>query len=74
MTLAMLFDEQDMVPVQTSKKGLVLELFQIQSSAAVPWANFLSGYKSKKISSWSENKTPISSKKMWQKRKTWKDF
>ena len=40
ITSAMLFDEQDMVPVQTPKKGLVLELFQIQSSAAVPWGKF----------------------------------
>ena len=40
ITSAMLFDEQDMVPVKTPKKGLILELFQIQSSAAVPWGKF----------------------------------
>ena len=40
ITSAMLFDDEDMAPVQTPKKGLILELFQIQSSAAVPWPKF----------------------------------
>ena len=37
---AMLFDKQEMTPLQTPKKGLILELFQIQTSAAVPWQKF----------------------------------
>ena len=42
VTSAMLLDKQEMVPIQTPKKGLILELFQIQTSAAVPWQNFTS--------------------------------
>ena len=41
ITSAMLFDEQEMAPVQSPKKGLILELFQVQMSAAVPWQKFL---------------------------------
>ena len=37
----MLFDEQEMAPVQSPKKGLILELFHVQTSAAVPWQKFL---------------------------------
>ena len=38
ITSAMLFDKQDMIQVTDPKKGLILELFQVQSSAAVPWS------------------------------------
>ena len=41
VTSAMLFDKQEMAPVQSPKKGLILELFQVQTSAAVPWQKFL---------------------------------
>ena len=40
ITSAMLFDECDMIAVKTPKKGLILELFQIQNSAAVPRTKF----------------------------------
>ena len=41
ITSAMLFDEQEMALVQSPKKGLILELFQVQTSATVPWQKFL---------------------------------
>ena len=40
ITSAMLFEKLEMPVLQTPKKGLILELFQIQNSAAVPWAKF----------------------------------
>ena len=40
ITSAMLFDKQEMLPVQMPKKGLILELYQVQTSAAVPWQKF----------------------------------
>ena len=42
ITSAMLFDNQEMAPVETPRKGLILELFQIQTSAPVPWPKFTS--------------------------------
>ena len=41
MDICPVFDEQEMAPVQSSKKGLILELFQVQTSAAVSWQKFL---------------------------------
>ena len=40
ITSAMLFDKQEMLPVQMPKKGLILKLYQVQTSAAVPWQKF----------------------------------
>ena len=36
----MLFEDGALQPLQTTKKGLVLELYQIQKSAKLPWATY----------------------------------
>ena len=36
----MLFEDGMLQPLQTTKKGLVLELYHIQKSAKLPWATY----------------------------------
>lgn len=42
LTSAMLFDGADFTAVSVVKKGLVLELLQIQKSATAPWSQLTS--------------------------------
>ena len=40
ITASMLFEAGTLQPLQITKKGLVLELYQIQKSAKLPWATY----------------------------------
>ena len=40
ITASMLFEDATLQPIQATKKGLVLELYQIQKSAKLPWATY----------------------------------
>jgi hypothetical protein len=40
ITASMLFEDATLQPLQITKKGLVLELYQIQKSAKLPWATY----------------------------------
>ena len=40
ITASMLFEDGTLQPLRITKKGLVLELYQIQKSAKLPWATY----------------------------------